>query len=888
MTEELSEWKDASRVALWSVVVMGVMGCLSLVAPLFSLWDGIDTLVDNSSFTASDDALKVSTIIVFVVRFLMLFGYAGYVWALTRFTGAQADWRDERPVRQVRSGVLLLSVSVVMGLAVALLEGISLDMFVVIVCGWVFDIVALTVMKDGFRQMCFSERYAEQTRRGAHNLQSAASYNITLLLVPIFVFAFVTFFALIIYSIGLTPSTHTVTHISSSGHVEHYVEQIGSLEQNLESATKSIMAIAGSAAIIGFLMAVVFQVLAVVFPILGWNRIMNGGIEVQPEEKQNVDQASVENATAEVTPIIAETEVTDNVDEASDKTPSALSQWLKDRRVWLGVAGVLAVAAVVFGLVSLLGGGRNNPLGIEHPTWKRFVVIDSGTLLHKEPSAQSATLQTAFENIESDAMACEYRWSDQGRKRGYTTSDYVVSDDSVFPVEAEENGWLKVLVSNDWFGSITAYVEQDVCRDVKPAKLKPDVFDQIDNQGFLRHYIVGSGSLRDLCLKSEFDDMDGEELEMGQLFDDCLVFPWANCYIACSKDESTQGIQLDGQEKYYRLTYGEQYAYKPAAEEAYADLLDTRKLAADLVERLYELMKNDNPQYFTAYYYFPDVAKEHFFSFSYSTQQNSNAVTGDTDEETPTVTGYRSVSDGDEYYLQAEYYGEAYDDTGIHSYYSIDVLQTADLDGDGHMEAIVEVYSGGNAAEPVPFIVYYDQQADAFKTTDEFNNWHDVIIEERDGRTMMVQQEGIKVERYVFEDHELKNVETDVYDVGRTLRAWKREELFPVQDESSENQCVRFDLDGDGADEELWFCHDTYHAFQWGAYMLLYNIVWADGHTTDAPGAFTSDSFAILESVCNGVHDLLLGDTFLLRWNGSHYEQWTWDGTELQPLATDE
>lgn len=874
MIEELSNWKASTRVTLWSVVAIGVMSLLSILAPVLGGWSLFGAYQDYSSFSGSDDSMKTGVIILFVVRFLLLFGYAGYVWGLTRFVDAQTDWRDQRPVRQVRSGVILLSVSIVMGLLVALQEGISLNLFLAIVCGWVIDLVALIIMKDGFRQMRYSENYLPEMQRGARNLQSAATFNIALLLTPLFVYLAIVLFGLLIYTMAMSSTTRTVTHYSSTGAVETYTQQIGSMASNLEGASQAIASVTTIFLAIGLVLGLLFMLLSLLLPIVGWYRMMKGGL-VGGLAETAVEPVGSDHQEPEI--------------EQEEKEPSQWLERLKDRRFWLYAAGTLVAVAAILGLVSLFGGGRNNPLGIEHPAWERFVVVtDPNTRFHKAPSADSPTLMWAMENMESDVAACEYRWSDQGRKRGFSVNDYEASSFTVYPVESEENGWLKLFVSNDMYGSTTAYVEKDVCREVKPAKLTPEIFDQIDGQGFCRHYILQSGELCDVCFLSQFEDMDGEHVTMGQVFDDCLVFPWAKCYISANQNYNINDVQLNGKDGYYLLNYGGQYCYSQQGDGYSMTVLDTRKLPADMVQHLYELMKNDHPQYFTAYYYFPDVEEGHYFTFNYSAEKTHGQAAGEDGEEVPHVTGFRSMSVGDEYELQAEFYGEAYDDTGIRSFCPIDVLLTDDLDGDGHVDAIVQEFCGGNAAEPIPYIVCFDPVADTFKSTDGFNTWREVKVEEKDGRKTMVQQEGIKSMRYVLENQELKLVETDVYDVGRTLKAWTREQLFPEENEMSEDVYVSFDIDGDGTDEQLCFSHDTSHPFMWGAYMSLYKIVWADGRESDYSGIYISDRIAVVESMTNGMHDILTGESFFQRWDGSHYMEWTWNGKKLEPIANEE
>ena len=77
-------------------------------------------------------------------------------------------------------------------------------------------------------------------------------------------------------------------------------------------------------------------------------------------------------------------------------------------------------------------------------------------------------------------------------------------------------------------------------------------------------------------------------------------------------------------------------------------------------------------------------------------------------------------------------------------------------------------------------------------------------------------------------------------------------------EEEEKNIFKKFDIDDDGNLETLVFHSNQSHLFDWGRAMML-TIIWND------------DRIAIISSKSNGLHDILLGDKYLFKWNGKDY-----------------
>jgi hypothetical protein len=98
--------------------------------------------------------------------------------------------------------------------------------------------------------------------------------------------------------------------------------------------------------------------------------------------------------------------------------------------------------------------------------------------------------------------------------------------------------------------------------------------------------------------------------------------------------------------------------------------------------------------------------------------------------------------------------------------------------------------------------------------------------------------------------------------------------------ESVSEQEVSFDLDEDGVPETIHIAHDNSHASNFGKEMHVSRFEWGNGTPDNSP-SIQGESLAVLESRHNGVHDLLVDDAGLYRWDGDKYEPWMWNGKEL-------
>lgn len=554
----------------------------------------------------------------------------------------------------------------------------------------------------------------------------------------------------------------------------------------------------------------------------------------------------------------------------------------KNRKWYYAFFIAAAVIAVIFGIWQCCKGGNDNLLNVEKPHWEKFVIVKTeGISLYKEPTEDSPKLMLAIENIESDVCDFQFRWSDQGKKRGYTVSEYSPYIKAVMPVLEDIGEWYKVHVElfvEHFVEPTEAYVNKKWCQEVKPQPITVNVLEQVDNTSPRCDYIVQKGQFKWLCFTAYFQPIEGQYFEMGQLIDGVLIYPEPKDIFLNPSNSS--GISLVKNENYdnYTLSYNDN---RSRHLDGYGErIFDTRTLTETEIENIYNTIKLDHPSFVRASYYFPDVDAEELVTFTYRKNSSSMLNSNENDMVQEGVKNYRVSEENALRRLMVDL-DEEETFTGVENDW-VKLLYEHDFDGDGYNEALILENCGGSSCLEQVCIVYYDKNENTFKQTDYCDSGADPIVEMWNDKMSIVQRYGIRQDRYVYENHSLKQVEKTIQEVGKPAKKWVRSDLF--EEKVDDQKEVLADVDGDGIDETLAFGHDTSHASGYGQYMSLYKIRWADGRVAgenEDLGLFTSDSYVLLETKTNGIRDILVGDTYLFRWNGTKYEEWIWDGEQI-------
>lgn len=549
---------------------------------------------------------------------------------------------------------------------------------------------------------------------------------------------------------------------------------------------------------------------------------------------------------------------------------------------YLGGAVLVALLAGILSLFLFKGcNSTDNLLSVQKPTWEKFVMVTSENVtLYKEANSISTKLMFAMENVESDVCGMEYRWENQGKKRGYTVSDFSPAVHAVWPVLEDAGNWYKVLVYPDYAGQhIEAYINKKSCKEVVPQPITDEVLERVDKVSYRCDNVIKSGRLKGLCFSASLQEFDEEFFEMGQLVDGVLYYPGSMGVSTSRVDASGMTFRKsDESADSYVLTYGDNRTFKIDGNPV---VFDTRTLSEDEAKEIFQALKNHNSRGFEAYYYFPEAEPDRLISFYYSLEAPTTAAEAVDDRPEEGVKNYSvSGDEGEAQQLMTEL-DEEQVFTGVENV-QISIVHEEDFEGDGYNEVLISESCGDeHGCIPEVYIVYYDKDTKEFKQTNRCESYVYPEIEIWNGKTSFVQCYGLRKERYVYENFKLNQVEKVIQHVGHTLKKWTRAELFEESEDGEKEFSV--DIDGDGINEIIIFGHNDSFACGNGRDMFIDNIKWEDGRSLGEEyfGLKSASTFSLLETMTNGMCDLLLDEAYLFRWNGTTYEEWEWNEDKL-------
>lgn len=540
----------------------------------------------------------------------------------------------------------------------------------------------------------------------------------------------------------------------------------------------------------------------------------------------------------------------------------------RDNTLYYIIGGIVAAVLLAVGgwwFYSHRNNG-NNPLGVEKPKWEKFVKVNSqDVMLFKEADTSSPNLRVAIEGFETDMPDRRLLWQGDKASRGFEVSDYEVEMNSVYPVLDESDEWYRVYVGT---GEIReAYLQKKYSEEVKPEPITKEIIDKVISHDYQTHRLVEKGEFTNLYLERRFDAMgDGEMIDVGVLTEGCIVVPDV-CIFYPEKSDSAEtdmrNVSESPEFKCWQFKAPEKY-WKPATENI-EEMFDVNLLEESDIQKIVMAVRPSGNADSRVYYYFPTVAVDRFIEFEYSFSPAVSVV-----KEDKAVAKYEIQNNK----LMAEINGEMVN-TEIDGEMGIDLLGTFDLDGDGSMECAVWVNSGGNIVNPAK-VITYDVENDKFVEAGDLEYTEAPTVEDKDGKTVLLQRAGLRWIRYGMEDHKLKRVEDEVKMVGSVRNTIEMDNIYG-EDEEGEVK-VKQDFDGDGNDDEFTFSRGMSHAAGYGAWMGMNTVVLSDGTSYDL--GLAAAKFKILNETTNGMPDII-GDDYLYRWNGSSYDSYGWDGTNL-------
>lgn len=539
----------------------------------------------------------------------------------------------------------------------------------------------------------------------------------------------------------------------------------------------------------------------------------------------------------------------------------------KKKKWYIGGAAAIVIAAIAC-FFAFSGSSKNNPLGVQKPKWEKFVKVnESNVKLYKEADVSSAYIQFAVENCECDMPDERYVWSDDKAPRGYNVNDYDVEINTVYPVLDESDGWYRVHFG---VGEIQeAYIQKTSCEEVKPEPITKKIIDKVYGNDKGAYKFVEKGEFANLfILREPFGFGVEENVSMGVLIDGCIVMP-AECLCfpqeSDSADVSIFNASNSSEYKLWHLNCPQNY-WEETSDAEFPTAFNVNNLTESDIQKMVMALRPQGSKSSTVYYYFPTVATDRFIEFEYSF---SPAAASEVEED-KAVTKYEVKND----MLMAEINGEMVN-TEVDGEMGIDLFGTFDLDGDGSMECAVWVNSGGNIVNPAK-VITYDVENDKFVEAGDLEYTEAPTVEDKDGKTVLLQRAGLRWILYALEDHKLKRVEDEVKMVGSVRNTIEVENIYG-EDEQGDVKITQ-DFDGDGNDDELTFSRDLSHAGGYGQWMGLNTVVLADGTSHDL--GLMAAKFNILNQTTNGMPDII-ADNYLYRWDGSGYESYVWDGNNI-------
>lgn len=606
------------------------------------------------------------------------------------------------------------------------------------------------------------------------------------------------------------------------------------------------------------------------------------------ENKEVIDESISTPSYAESisgnTPVL-EDSIAEPLQEPKDENIVEIEEeektsWFEENKKWLfPVGGVVALALVIWGAFSIFSGGKGNDiLPVQKPAWEKFVVVlNEDVVLFKEAKTISPKLEVMVEEIDSDVPSRYFKWDDTPNKRGYSSFVYKLYSNRILPVVGEEGEWYKVAVSDDEIGFIDCYVQKTYCREVKPEPITPELLNE------LRSYkgsdawfgLQTEGRYKDICFISSNNEFGGSWLDLAVLHDGVIINPLTKHIMISSSEEDGPLFEVNYNEAYEMsiLTCGKQLQGGGGWLDAQLIIQEAKNGVLNL-DSFFESIPTSQSSIQEVSYYFPEIDKDHLVTFIQDVSGSQSSANIDAVEDKKEFTGYTFFADklDDMVGLYAEADGDrrCTDITGER----IDVLDQDDYDGDGEPEALVYVWGGGNSIEP-PFIVYFDKETQEFKKALGFEDASDqplIKVEKWKKNPSFRVDIGLRKDRYVYENHEVKLAERIAPNVGKVLSTITVSQLFGSSEEMEE-KTANIDIDGNGEKDNVIFMHDTSHLLMWGKQMMLKDMsssYWClpDGHNDIG---VVGEKFAFIKPDEGDIPCLLVDDAWFYKWTAEGY-----------------
>ena len=278
---------------------------------------------------------------------------------------------------------------------------------------------------------------------------------------------------------------------------------------------------------------------------------------------------------------------------------------------------IICSAMLMLALMSCGGKGGNTETpqeeimqGLKAPEWEKFVVVTQEDMaIYREADENSAKRMVCYEDAESDMIDVVNKWSDEECPEGYLQESLYLYPGEVFPCVGEEGDFYKVALCSQYDREdAVGYIAKSAVEEVKPMPITKEAFNGVCTWGQLR--VFDDGKYKNMVMRTKFDELDGEFISMGKLFDGVAAFAYTlSVYdnteidsLRFNEAEFTDGIKVESME--YPASM------KHESEDDYLVFLDLAKLSDEQVGQLYDVMVKDETDYVEYLYYFPTIESE--------------------------------------------------------------------------------------------------------------------------------------------------------------------------------------------------------------------------------------------------------------------------------------
>ena len=252
-------------------------------------------------------------------------------------------------------------------------------------------------------------------------------------------------------------------------------------------------------------------------------------------------------------------------------------------------------------------------INVSAPPFKKFVVVSTEEAgLYKKATVNSPTLVRWDEaDCESDFCEILYQWSDQPAKAGFELStDIIACEGRVFPVLGEEGDFYKVCTYNEWCDIESAYIPKACVGDIESAPIKSDMLESEDN--YFKCRVIKDGKYKDIVLIDEYDELQGETLQVGVLQDGVVLTPTVYYIDSYLDIEQKEDIILREEENNFFLRYNKSLAM-PTEEDYDPNRIDLNKLSAEQIAKIVDTVTSKKPEFVNCMYHFPAQGLQFFF-----------------------------------------------------------------------------------------------------------------------------------------------------------------------------------------------------------------------------------------------------------------------------------